>query len=42
MSLLELGDIADARRMFCEAVEFIPEGQTYDEPWVWLSRVEDM
>jgi tetratricopeptide (TPR) repeat protein len=42
MSLLELGHIPDARRMFCEAVEFITDGQTYDEPWVWLSRIEDM
>jgi Flp pilus assembly protein TadD len=42
VSLLELGDIPSARRSFCEAVEFLPTGADYDEPWLWLTRIEDM
>ena len=42
VSLLELGDISTARRAFCEAVEFLPAGASYDEPWMWLTRIEDM
>lgn len=42
VSLLELGDIPSARRSFCEAVEFLPAGADYDEPWLWLTRIEDM
>jgi Flp pilus assembly protein TadD len=42
VSLLELGDIATARRAFCEAVEFLPAGASYDEPWMWLTRIEAM
>jgi hypothetical protein len=42
VSLLELGDVATARRVFCEAVEFLPAGTDYDEPWLWLTRIEGM
>lgn len=42
LSLLEIGEIEAARRLFCEAVEFIPEGEKYDEPWLWLTRTEDL
>jgi Flp pilus assembly protein TadD len=42
VSLLELGDIPTARRAFCEAVEFLPAGAEYDEPWMWLTRIEDL
>ena len=42
VSLLELGDIPSARRSFCEAVEFLPAGADYDEPWLWLTRIEDL
>jgi tetratricopeptide (TPR) repeat protein len=40
--LLELGDVPNARRMLCEAVEFIPAGSGYDDPWIWLLRIEDL
>jgi Flp pilus assembly protein TadD len=42
VSLLELGDIPSARRAFCEAVEFLPTDAGYDEPWMWLTRIEDL
>jgi Flp pilus assembly protein TadD len=42
VSLLELGDIPSARRSLCEAVEFLPAGANYDEPWLWLTRIEDL
>lgn len=40
--LATLGHMGSAREMFEEAIEFTPDGETFDEPRISLSRLDDL